>query len=175
MEDLPMHIQPRLAQRKSIVHQRGFWAVRECFNSLDLNPNLIDYAPDGAPLYPDGEVSISHSKSMAAVVKAPKAVGIDIEQYTSKIHRIQPRFQHPAETFQGDITKGLVQLWTAKEALYKTLRIPGISFKEQLRVTPFQLGDSLGDACFLDGKNKRQFRLHYFYTEAYVATIALEK
>lgn len=174
IDELPATIQPRLAQRKSPIHQQGFWAVREACMVLDLDPNQITYAPDGAPLYPTAEISISHSKSMALVGRSESPLGVDVEQFTPKIHRIQERFHHAEEIFEGDITQGLVQLWTAKEALYKTLRIPGISFKEQLRVAPFGVGDTQGRASFREGDTLRHFDLYYFYGEAYVASIAIE-
>lgn len=174
IDELPAAIQPRLAQRKSAVHRQGFWAVREACKALALDPNQITYASDGAPLYPSVEISISHSKSMALVGRSESPLGVDVEQFTPKIHRIQKRFHHPQESFEGDETQGLVQLWTAKEALYKTLRIPGISFKEQLRVAPFSVGDTQGTASFIEGDNLRHFDLYYFYGEAYVASIAIE-
>lgn len=174
-KDLPPDLIPRLEQRKSPIHRQGFWAVRACFQALEMDPNQIAYASDGAPLYPKAEVSISHAKSMALVARGKIPLGVDIEQYTEKIHRIQSRFLHQQESFAASCTEKLVQIWTAKEALYKTLRIPGISFREQLCVAPFQEGDLYGEATFMNGTGRREFDLYYFYFNDYCASVAHER
>ena len=124
----------RLSKRKSSVHRKGYLAIRQLLKSLGIRPETHQYDNIGAPYLTDGRyISISHTGDAAAVVISSVSVGIDLEHYKDKIKRVAPRFLHASE---GQIPKDfdeisyLTQLWTAKEALYKLYKKPGLIFRE---------------------------------------------
>ena len=74
-------------------------------------------------------VSISHSKSHAALLLSPHSnIGVDIEQVSERILRLADRIAQPDELpsdWQSltpeQQARHLTTLWTIKEALYKSL------------------------------------------------------
>ena len=98
---------------------------------------------------PQGYCSLSHTNAYAAAVYAQNNVGIDMEAYRPKISRIASKFVHPKEQVflaQLEEVKALTRLWTAKEAIYKALKVPGLSLRQQIELMPFDLNDTSGSA-----------------------------
>ena len=169
-----------ISQRKSIVHRKGYLAIRQILKNLNIDFTLHQYDQNGAPYLTDGRyISISHTKDKAAVVIALKPVGIDLEHYQNKIKKIAPRFIHQNEISDiqklNDI-KYLTQIWTAKEALYKIFHKKGIHFKSQLQVDKFDREKSnygLG-TIFYNGKTYK-YSLHFRYFNNFCLTLATTK
>ncbi len=169
-----------ISQRKSIVHRKGYLAIRQILKNLNIDFTLFQYDQNGAPYLTDGRyISISHTKDKAAVVIALKPVGIDLEHYQNKIKKIAPRFIHQNEISDiqklNDI-KYLTQIWTAKEALYKIFHKKGIHFKSQLQVDKFdreKSNDGLG-TIFYNGKTYK-YSLHFRYFNNFCLTLATTK
>lgn len=169
-----------ISQRKSIVHRKGYLAIRQILKNLNIDFTLFQYDQNGAPYLTDGRyISISHTKDKAAVVIALKPVGIDLEHYQNKIKKIAPRFIHQNEISDiqklNDI-KYLTQIWTAKEALYKIFHKKGIHFKNQLQVDKFdreKSNDGLG-TIFYNGKTYK-YSLHFRYFNNFCLTLATTK
>ena len=169
-----------ISQRKSIVHRKGYLAIRQILKNLNIDFTLHQYDQNGAPYLTDGRyISISHTKNKAAVVIALKPVGIDLEYYQNKIKKKAPRFIHQNEISDpqklNDI-KYLTQIWTAKEALYKIFRKKGIQFKSQLKVNKFhreKSNDGLG-TIFYNGKTYK-YSLHFRYFSNFCLTLATTK
>lgn len=96
----------------------------------DALGSAVGHYPDGAPYAVDREelsVSVSHGAGMAilAVCRTPgTAIGIDIESTgrTAQLERVRARFVDP----EDEPTLSLLRLWTAKEAVYKASRQPGL-------------------------------------------------
>ena len=58
-----------ISQRKSIVHRKGYLAIRQILKNLNIDFTLHQYDQNGAPYLTDGRyISISHTKDKAAVV-----------------------------------------------------------------------------------------------------------
>ena len=169
-----------ISKRKSIVHRKGYLAIRQILKNLTIDSTLHQYDQNGAPYLTDGRyISISHTKDKAAVVIAFKPVGIDLEHYQSKIKKVAPRFIHQNELSTpqklNDI-KYLTQIWTAKEALYKIFRKKGIHFKSQLKVEKLEtkrLNIGLG-SIFHKGKTYEYF-LYFRYFSDFCLTLATTK
>ena len=170
----------KISQRRSIVHRKGYLAIRQILKNLNVDFTLFQYDQNGAPYLTDGRyISISHTKDKAAVVIALKPVGIDLEHYQNKIKKIAPRFIHQNEISDiqklNDI-KYLTQIWTAKEALYKIFHKKGIHFKNQLQVDKFdreKSNDGLG-TIFYNGKTYK-YSLHCRYFNNFCLTLATTK
>ena len=66
-------------------------------------------------------------------------VGIDIEQYAQRVHKVCDRYVRPdeqVESYQGDITWGLLLHWSAKEAVFKRMENADADLRK-LRLTHF--------------------------------------
>ena len=136
-----------------ILRQRFGDSVRLVHDD-DGAPQLV-----GAPL----EISISHSRRFAAVMLSPKGpCGVDIEEpRMDQLARVRSKFLTPAE-MAAEVN--LLTAWTAKEAVFKAARTPG-------------LGLSMIDTVLLPGlallPDGRRFRLQTLVTPDYTLTTAL--
>jgi phosphopantetheinyl transferase len=84
---------------------------------------------------PNGHISISHSEKIAGLYFHPAtAVGIDIEEPHPRITKVAPRFLHPEKESWATSDHHLLQIWSAKEAVFKAIGGGGIHFKEDLHV-----------------------------------------
>ncbi|MDA9572038.1 4'-phosphopantetheinyl transferase superfamily protein [Flavobacteriaceae bacterium] len=168
----------RLSQRKSEIHRKGYLAIRQLLRLLGIPPEIHQYDSRGAPYLTDGRfISISHSQDCAAVVVSSTPVGLDLEHRRVKIKRISSRFLHPSELEHLghlDQVAYLTQIWTAKEALYKVLRKPGIHFSSQLKIDPFKPGAPSGTGTVLDQEKTQQYTLYYRYFEGYCLSLAIQ-
>ncbi|MDC3276738.1 4'-phosphopantetheinyl transferase superfamily protein [Flavobacteriaceae bacterium] len=166
----------RLSQRKSELHRKGYLAIRQLLKSLGISPKLHQYDKIGAPYLTDGRfISVSHSKDIAAVVISSTSVGIDLEYYKDKIKLVASRFLHPAEFEKPDEIdeiEYLTQIWTAKEALYKLYKKPGLIFSKQLCIKPFKKGSARGKGLVIEKEGTIQFFLNFRRFENYFLTLA---
>ena len=102
-------------------------SVRVLLYSMLQEDKEIGYSPEGKPYLTDHSffISISHTKGYVAVMLASSVpVGIDIEQYAQRVHKVCDRYVRPdeqVESYQGDITWGLLLHWSAKEAVFKRM------------------------------------------------------
>jgi 4'-phosphopantetheinyl transferase len=86
-------------------------------------------------------LSLSHTGQYgAAILHRNQKVGIDIEYNKDKLHKIQHKFLSPAEMDNAeDCVNKLSVYWCAKEALYKLHIQKQLSFKQHIRIEPFDL------------------------------------
>ena len=102
----------------------------------------IGYSSEGKPFLTDDSffISISHTKGYVAVILNPKTpVGIDIEQYGQRVHRVSDRYIRPdeqVESYQEDLTWGLLLYWSAKETIFKRMENADADFRK-LRLAHF--------------------------------------
>ena len=166
----------RLSSRKSEVHRKGYLAIRQLLKGCGIIPEIHQYDQDGAPFLTDGRyLSITHTKNMAAIAISFSPVGIDLEHYQEKIKKIAARFLHIEESkdySKTDNIEFLTQIWTAKEAIYKALRTPGIHFNTQLLVEPFQSKAARGVGHVLNHDKDWLYSLNFRYFKDYCLTLA---
>lgn len=139
----------------------------------------------GRPFLPDGSrhFSITHSGNLAAVILSrDRGVGVDLEFITPRVLKVAPRFLGTAERswiaehpgMSDSITNLLVGpeamrlctlLWSAKEAAYKWLGLPGIDFATDIEIAPFlpEHSGQIKARCRKDGE--LSFRIGYVYLE----------
>lgn len=162
-------------------HRRMEWLTARVLlrTLLDGTAPEVVYTEMGAPALADGShaLSISHTRGYVAVLLAPPAwrVGVDIEQWGARVHRVAPRFMAPCEVpacYQGATTASLLLHWSAKETLYKCLdEQEGVDFSEHLRVMPFPVSDSgTFEAQALRTARGRRFRVNYRLYPDFVLT-----
>ncbi|MFA5469173.1 MAG: 4'-phosphopantetheinyl transferase superfamily protein [Bacteroidales bacterium] len=135
---------------KAAQRKLEFVSVRKLAQAMGINPSDIVYTVSGKPIIkavPETYISISHSRNYAAfIVSGQASVGIDLEEYSDRILRIRSRFMNEEEELK--LSKVLSKQthsaraelcalyihWCAKEAMFKALDIPGLDFKQDLRV-----------------------------------------
>ncbi len=110
----------------------------DLLKKLDLLEPL-HYLPSGKPVLNDGRfISVSHSADdVAVMISSDVAVGIDIQLYSEKPRKLLDKFASEAEKKKLEVllkNNLPVYLWSAKEAVYKAAGIPGLSFKNDIRV-----------------------------------------
>lgn len=101
----------------------------------------VYYNPSGKPYLTDKSfhISVSHTKKFVAVaINRERPIGLDIEQISEKIRRVQSRVIGKGEYI--DENNELIHLllhWSAKEAMFKFLDADSIDFREHLFVRSF--------------------------------------
>ena len=169
----------RLSQRRSTGNRKEYLAVRQLLKIYNINPLIHQYDKNGAPYLTDGRyLSISHTKDVAAIAISSQPVGIDLELYQEKIIRIAPRFLHLKESLDLNKNKNihyLSQIWTAKEALYKVHRKPGINFKTQLLIDPIEANSKEGIGSVFYKNRIKKYKLHFRYFDNFCLSLAITK
>ena len=164
-----------LKQKKKAEDRYSFLAVRALLQEVGCTA-MVKYDAHGAPTLSNGQqLSISHTHHYVAVVLSDQLpVGIDVEAYRPKIARIAPRFMHTSEAFANTLPL-MTQLWTAKEAVYKALRQPGIHFAKQIHLKQFTTDTAVGTATVWLPSGQQEFSLTFVRLNEHCATIALPK
>ena len=163
-----------IKSKKNKLAKEQFLAVRKILK-LENPSYKIRYNESGKPsINSDLNISISHSKFMAAVVFSGYAkTGIDIELKESKVISIQDKFLNETEKlrtkYESDIVY-LTKIWTAKESIYKALGIKGISFSDNIIIK--KISNNKGEGSYLNGKEKIKFDLIFFSIDDYILCYA---
>ena len=161
----------KLAQRK-----KEFLASRALLNFTKLQNTEIKYNKDGAPELDNGKyISITHCENFAGIAIGNNKIGFDLEIYREKIFAIAPKFLNETEKFIyefNSVIKGLTLIWTAKEAIYKAVSAKGISFKNNIIISPFKNEQKKGFAkVYLDQK-EMQFSINFMIGKNFCGTVA---
>ena len=137
----------------------------------------IGYSSEGKPFLTDDSffISISHTKGYVAVILNPKTpVGIDIEQYSRRVHKVAHKYMREDEQlvpYGEDDTWSLLLHWSAKEVMFKCMNTPEVDFREHLHIEPFtteQQGVFLAHEYRTE--QQRNFRIHYLIHPEFVMT-----
>lgn len=162
--------------------KREWLAVRVLLAALCGEEKEIGYYPSGKPYLKDGSahISISHTRGYVAVALHPSSkVGMDIEQYGTRVKNVASRFIRPDEqptSLQGDEIYGLLLHWSAKETLFKLVDREGVDLIRHLRVFPFRTADKgRFEACEYKTEQQRQYDIHYITHPDFVLTWAVEQ
>jgi len=161
---------------KRDIEKRSLIAL---LNALGINSDDLIYNENNKPFLAAGKpfLSITHSfQYLAVVVNTEMLTGIDMELKRSKISNIQSKFCNSAELqfAENDIDK-LTCLWCAKETVYKVKGLKGISFKEHIKVKPFQKGDAVIYASIMESDSWRTYKLALTSKEDYYLTYLLNE
>lgn len=117
--------------------KKTFIGVRHLRNTLEIN-KPIQYKSNGKPFLPDDNkcISISHSYDFVAFAVCDFPIGIDMEKADRDATRIINKFVSEDEKnlYQNVQANWPLELWCAKEAAYKLFDIPGLSFKDEIKI-----------------------------------------
>lgn len=144
---LTPHCAKRVLGMKSDLHRRGFMSIRHLLAIEDYTDFDLYYDENGKPhLNDEKHISITHSFNFSAIVISDFEVGIDIEKQRPKILKIGHKFTHMNSYLDlpddESVMKKLTKVWCAKEALYKSFAVKGISFIKNIYVENFQMKSS---------------------------------
>lgn len=133
---------------------------------------LSHYA-DGAPYvvtHPDVCISISHCIDECVLAVSDSSVGVDIETARPMLEHIATKFLMPAEQSRGPHSLTvLMQMWSAKEAVFKCARIPS------LVVSAIEVSSDLTMATVCHDGMTRRFAVTYpRLTTTHVIALARE-
>ena len=161
----------KLAQRK-----KEFLASRALLNFTKLQNTEIKYNKDGAPELDNGKyISITHCENFAGIAIGNNKIGFDLEIYREKIFAIAPKFLNETEKFIyefNSVIKGLTLIWTAKEAIYKAVSAKGISFKNNIIISPFKNEQKKGFAKVYLNQKEMQFSVNFIIEKNFCGTVA---
>lgn len=113
-------------------------------------------------------LSITHSHELCGIyINKENPVGIDIEFYGKnysrgkKILNIQHKFLSKNEFFAVNSLPELYIIWAAKEVVYKLLDKEGISFSEDIELTPFIGKNSSGEIQVIYLPDNKTFKMKF--------------
>lgn len=159
--------------------QQEWLAIRVLLKELCGEEKEIMYHPSGKPYLKDGSacISFSHTHGYVAVALHPFAeVGVDIEQYGTRVQRVASRFIREDERVSVEAEDEVYVLllhWSAKETMFKLMEEEAVDFIEHLRIVPFQPKESgVFEAYEYRSGRDRKFFLHYDTHPDYVLTYA---
>lgn len=114
-----------------------FLGGRHLRNTLKIKHPIL-YSKSGKPyLKASGSyISISHCPGWISLAAAPYPIGIDIEQEGRDALKIINKFAAEDEKILcfDAMQNWALELWCAKEAVYKLYDIYGLSFKEEIQI-----------------------------------------
>ena len=164
-------------KRKANHLRNQFLASRKLIGLI--NPDLrISYREDIPILSDNRNISISHSDEIVTVlISKENGIGVDVERINNKVHSVASKFLSSNEIqFFGKApsTRQLIRAWTAKEAVYKALRKPGINFSDNIILDKFNDKAKYANAKFISSDQETTFKLYFYDLDDYCLTIAQE-
>ncbi len=140
---------------------------------LTNDDKTIEHTDQGQPFLVDNsfQISISHSKDYAVVLLHKyKKVGVDIENYSQRILKVEKRFISETEYLDpNQRTLHLILHWCAKETLYKLMNSTEIVFKKHLHIQPFQIQEEgIMNAYETFTENKSSYSINYEVKDDFV-------
>lgn len=173
----------REIERFSAPHRRLEWlSVRALLFQLLGEHKVVKYEPSGKPYLADNSyfISISHTKGYVAVILShEQPVGIDIEQYAQRVHKVAHRYMREDESvapYKGDDTWSLLLHWSAKEVMFKCMNTSEVDFREHLHIETFLPGEQ---GVFIGHEyrteQQRSFRIHYLIHPDFVMTWQIDR
>lgn len=150
-------------------------SIRVVLQILTNDNKTVKHTSQGQPYLSDNsyQISISHSKDYAVVIlHKHKKVGVDIENYSNRILKIEKRFISDDEYIDPkNRTLHLILHWCAKETLYKLMDSTQINFKEHLHIYPFQIQNKgVIKACESLSQDTTVFDIYYEVNPNFVIT-----
>lgn len=170
----------RVNAMKSELHQRGFLSVRKLLQEVGYNDFDLYYDESGKPHLKDEKfISITHSFHFSAIIISDQKAGIDIEMQREKIVRIADKFVDyefhflKPEKIQEYVRK-LTVIWGIKESIFKIRNEKGISFKDHIKVTAFDMNENQGRAWLHFDNVVEDFNIYFEEIENFTLVYAFE-
>lgn len=167
----------RMASMRSEIHRKGFLSIRQLLKTAGYDASALYYDSCGKPHLKDGKyISITHSFIFSAIiVSSAVKVGIDIEMQRDKIKKIAGKFIGYEWSYlnEDNAIEKLSVIWCAKESLYKSSDISGLSFKQHCKVIPFDLKAQKTKAWIHCRSTLEKYDICFFSFEGFTCAYAL--
>ena len=172
LKDYKLFLKKKLQQ-----HQSQFLASRKLISQVDSDLR-VSYKDDIPFLSDNRNISISHSDNVVTIlISENEGIGIDVERINKKVHSIKSKFLNQKEInyLSGyEESRNLTRAWTAKEAIYKALKMPGIIFSENILIEEFNNESTTGIGKFISSDQETIFKLYFYDLDDYCLTISQE-
>jgi phosphopantetheinyl transferase (holo-ACP synthase) len=149
--------------------RREFYFTRLLLKSFGVNIS-IQYRASGKPIINEGHISISHSRNTVIIgFSKDHFIGVDIEYFNPKIHRIKFKFlsEIEKEIFDIDDIQILTLIWSVKEAIYKMEDIEGLLFKENILIQAIK---ERGEVQVIKNNQEHHYQFDYLTFDDSVIT-----
>ena len=170
LNDYKLFLKKKLQQ-----HQSQFLASRKLISQVDSDLR-VSYKDDIPFLSDNRNISISHSDNVVTIlISENEGIGIDVERINKKVHSIKSKFLNQKEInyLSGyEESRNLTRAWTAKEAIYKALKMPGIIFSENILIEEFNNESKTGIGKFISTNQEKKFKLYFYDLDNYCLTIS---
>ena len=126
----------RVSVLQNINRKKQNITARLLLNHLAKKKVELNYSDAGVPFCGDfNYISISHSNNYCMVATSDEKIGIDIQYFKEGIQKLSLKYMNTQEILyaNNNIMK-LHFIWSAKEAIYKTLNGAECSFKEDIYI-----------------------------------------
>ena len=171
----------RLVGMKSVAHQCGFLSVRKLLQEKGYTDFDLFYDEFGKPHLQDGRhISISHSHEFSTIILSDQNCGIDLEMQREKIIAIAHKFAAYEFEFLKDLSeknyiRHLTVVWGAKEAVFKIRNEEGISFKDHIYITPFNIEMKAAVAMLRFGLLNINYKIFFEEVEQFTLVYAFQQ
>lgn len=125
-----------VANVKSLHRQAEILLTRIMLREIFGDDVVYSHDENGAPMVSrDCNISVSHcADEIVIAVDEICHIGIDVELWRGQLHRVAPRVLSVAELAYYNTPQGLLRAWTAKEAIYKAVALPGLDFASEINL-----------------------------------------
>lgn len=125
-----------VANVKSLHRQAEMMLTRIMLREIFGDDVVYFHNENGAPMVSrDCNISVSHcADEVVIAVDEMCHIGIDVELWRGQLHRVAPRVLSVAELAYYNAPQGLLRAWTAKEAIYKAVALPGLDFVSEINL-----------------------------------------
>lgn len=146
----------------------SFLGVRYLRNHLKIQEE-IHYLDSGKP-YLKGvqlHISISHTFNFVALAVCKEDIGVDIELKSRNCTAVMNKFISESEKnlYQSMTHNWPLEIWCAKEAVYKLYDLNGLSFLKEIEIIK---RDNLKGMVMLEGVIKRNIPQHQFRVQLFM-------
>jgi phosphopantetheinyl transferase len=166
----------RLEGMKAESHQKGFLSVRRLLMEAGYTDFDLYYDTFGKPHLTDGKhISISHSNDFSVIVISQENIGADLELLKEKTLKLAPRFMdvtHLKGLSEADSLQKATVVWGIKESVFKIKNEVGISFKDHIFESDFNLKDKQCKVTLRFNNKEDYFDVLFDFIEDYVFVCA---
>lgn len=138
-------------------------AIRALLVEIGIDKPEIEYFESGKPRLANfnRSFSITHSTYMCGILLSNSThCGIDLEHKNRSVERVKSRFLSQSETKAFPSNWGL-QLWCAKEAVFKAANQNNVDFSKHIQLTPSIFSESKIQGSFENEITKFVFDVNF--------------
>jgi phosphopantetheinyl transferase len=168
----------RVENMKAEGHQKGFLSVRRLLMEAGYTDFDLYYDEFGKPHLKDGKhISISHSNDFSVIVLSDVNIGADLEILKDKTLKLAPRYMdvsHLQNLSEEDQLIKATVVWGVKESVFKIKNEIGISFKDDIFESEFNLPDKKCSVELRFNKKVEHFDIVFDFIKNYVFVCAFD-